>query len=116
MKDPDCIFCKIIGKQIPGDIVYEDQKAVAIRDIHPQAPVHILILPRQHLTSLATVTSEELPLVCHLVHVAADLAVKEKIAERGYRVVINNGEEGDQAVPHLHVHLLGGRRLSGRIA
>lgn len=116
MKDASCIFCKVVAGEVPGEIVYQDEMAIAIRDINPQAPVHLLIIPRAHLTSLAAAKPEEIPLVCHLVHVAWQLASKERIAERGYRVVINSGAEGDQVVPHLHVHLLGGRQLSGRIA
>ncbi len=116
MKDPGCLFCKIVARQIPSDIVYEDDTAIAIRDIHPKAPVHLLVMPRVHLVSLATAGAEEMPLIAHLVQVAALLAVKEHIADRGYRVVINSGEEGDQAIPHLHLHLLGGRHLSGGIA
>ncbi|MBI4334272.1 MAG: histidine triad nucleotide-binding protein [Chloroflexi bacterium] len=115
MKDANCIFCKIIAGEIPGEPVYQDDAVVAIRDINPQAPVHLLILPRTHLASLAAATPEDMPLVCRLVQVAWLLAAKEKVAQRGYRVVINSGPEGDQVVPHLHVHLLGGRHLSGRI-
>ncbi len=115
MKDVNCIFCKIVAGEIPGEIVFKDERAVAFKDIHPLAPVHLLIVPRAHVASLAAARPEEMPLVGHLVHLAAQLAVKEGIADRGYRVVINSGPEGDQAVPHLHVHLLGGRHLSGQL-
>ncbi len=111
----DCIFCRIIAGEIPGELVYQDDKAVVIRDIHPQAPKHLLILPREHIASLAEARAEQLPVVAHLVEVAWQLAVKEGIAGKGYRVVVNSGPDGDQVVPHLHVHLMGGRHLSGQM-
>jgi len=115
MKEPSCIICRIIAGEVPGDIIYKDDSAVAIRDIHPQAPTHLLILPREHLTSLADTGSEQMPLVTHLVEVAWKLAKKEGVAQKGYRVIINSGPDGDQAVPHIHLHLLAGRHLSGQM-
>jgi histidine triad (HIT) family protein len=100
---------------VPGEIVYQDETTIAIKDIHPLSPVHLVILPRIHLTSLADVRPEQMYLVNHLIEVAQQLAKKEGIAQKGYRVVINSGPDGDQAVPHLHVHLLGGRHLSGQL-
>ncbi|MDP2919033.1 MAG: histidine triad nucleotide-binding protein [Dehalococcoidia bacterium] len=111
----DCIFCKIIGGQIPGNFVYQDETVVAFRDINPVAPVHILIAPREHIGSLADITEERAGLVGHMAVVANQIARQMGIAENGYRVTINNGPEGGQVVPHLHMHLLGGRQLSGRL-
>ncbi|MBN1644109.1 MAG: histidine triad nucleotide-binding protein [Dehalococcoidales bacterium] len=107
----DCIFCKIIAGQIPSDVVYKDDKVIAFRDISPMAPVHLLIVPRQHIVSLNDVAEAQVTLVGHIVHVAKLLAKQQGIAEKGYRVVINCGRDGGQAVQHLHVHLLGGREL-----
>jgi histidine triad (HIT) family protein len=106
-----CIFCRIIAHEVPGDIVYEDERAVAFRDIHPHAPVHLLVVPRKHIASLAGAAPEDEALLGHLLHVAAELARKEGIAERGYRTLINTNREAGQVVFHLHVHVLGGRRL-----
>jgi histidine triad (HIT) family protein len=111
----DCIFCKIIAGEIPGNFDYKDEEIVAFRDVNPVAPVHILIVPRKHIALLQDLEDSELPLIGRMVKVAKGLAVKEGIAEKGYRLTINNGKEGSQQVPHLHMHLLGGRQLSGRI-
>jgi len=108
----DCIFCKIIAGEIPGDIVYQDEEVIAFRDINPLAPTHLLIIPKKHIPSLASISEAESPLIGHMVNVANQLARKEGIAEKGYRLVINCGEQGGQLVPHLHMHLLGGRKLS----
>ncbi|RJQ38099.1 MAG: histidine triad nucleotide-binding protein [Dehalococcoidia bacterium] len=111
----DCIFCKIIAGAIPTKFVYQDKEVIAFRDIEPQAPVHILIIPREHIASLAEVPESKSGLLGHLVAVANKLAKSEGIAERGYRVAINCGPEGTQGVPHIHLHLLGGRQLSGML-
>jgi histidine triad (HIT) family protein len=111
----DCIFCQIASGKIPADIVYQDKEVVAFRDINPQAPVHILVIPRRHIPSLDQLKEGELPVVTHMIEVANQLAKKEGIAQKGYRLAINCGEEGGQFVPHLHLHLLGGRRLSGQL-
>jgi len=107
----DCIFCKIIAGEIPSDIVYQDEEVVAFRDINPLAPTHLLIIPKKHIPSLASISETESPLIGHMVNVANQLARKEGIAKKGYRLVINCGEQGGQLVPHLHMHLLGGRKL-----
>ena len=107
----DCIFCRIISGEIQSDIIYQDEEVIAIRDINPQAPTHLLVLPRAHIPSLADVGSDQEPLLGHLVHVANELAKREGIADKGYRLVINSGAEAGQEVPHLHLHLLGGRAL-----
>jgi histidine triad (HIT) family protein len=109
----DCIFCKIIAGQIPSDVVYKDDKVIAFRDINPMAPVHLLIIPREHIVSLNDITEQQTALVGHMVQVARQLAKQQGIATRGYRVVINTGPQGGQLVQHLHMHLLGGRELSG---
>ncbi|MFH0942274.1 MAG: histidine triad nucleotide-binding protein [Chloroflexota bacterium] len=111
----DCIFCKIAGGTIPTETIYQDKELIAFRDIQPQAPVHILVIPREHIAALAQMPETKSSLLGHMVSVANKLAKTEGIAERGYRVVINCGPEGGQAVPHLHLHLLGGRQLSGRL-
>ncbi len=108
----DCIFCQIASGKIPSDIVYQDEELIAFRDINPQAPVHILVIPKRHIPSPDQLTENELPIIAHMVEVANQLAKGEGIADKGYRLAINCGEEGGQLVPHLHLHLLGGRRLS----
>jgi histidine triad (HIT) family protein len=109
----DCIFCKIIAGQIPSDVIYTDDKVVAFRDINPMAPVHLLIIPREHIPSLNDVTEQQITLVGHMVQVAKQLAKQQGIGTKGYRVVINTGPQGGQVVQHLHMHLLGGRELTG---
>jgi histidine triad (HIT) family protein len=95
----DCLFCRVIDRKLPAKIVHEDERAVVIEDIHPQAPVHLLVLPRKHLPSLKEALAEDEALLGHLFLVAA----------KGYRTVINNGTWAGQSVFHLHVHVLGGR-------
>jgi len=104
------IFQKIIDRQIPADIVYEDESCLAFRDIHPQAPTHVLIIPRKPIPSLAHATDEDQALLGHLLLVARDLAAKLGLPN-GYRTILNSGPDGGQTVDHLHVHLLGGRAL-----
>ena len=112
----DCIFCKIAAGEIPSDFVYKDEEILAFRDINPVAPTHILIIPGRHIASLPDLQGDDFGMVGRMVKVANDLTKKEGIAEKGYRLVINSGKDGTQLVPHLHMHLLGGRQLSGRIA
>ena len=111
----ECIFCKIVAGEIPSDIIYQDNEFIAFRDIEPQAPVHILIVPREHIASVNALTEEHTSLTGRLTLLARQLAVKENIAESGYRLVINCGSEGGQIVPHLHLHLIGGTKLDDRI-
>ena len=111
----ECIFCQIIAGKIPSEILYQDEEVVAFRDINPQAPTHLLVIPKKHIVSLADLSEDESPLVGRMVSTANQLARKEGIAESGYRLVINSGKQGGQLVPHLHLHLLGGRQLSGRL-
>ncbi len=105
----ECIFCRIVKGQAPARIVYEDETVMAFEDLHPQAPVHLLVIPRRHLPSLSEATAEDEPLLGRLLAVAARLAQERQLAGRGYRTVINNGAGAGQSVFHLHVHLLGGR-------
>ncbi len=105
----DNIFAKIIAKQIPAKIVFEDDRALAFRDINPQAPVHILILPKQDIANVAATNDEAL--LGHLLTISAVIARQEGIDATGYRLVINKGRDAGESVPHLHVHLLGGRAL-----
>lgn len=108
----DCIFCQIVAGKIPGDIVYQDEAVMAFRDINPVAPVHLLIIPKKHIPSVADLSKDDLPLVGRMVDVANQLAREKNISEDGYRLVINHGKDSGQVVPHLHLHLLGGRQLS----
>lgn len=105
------IFTKIINGDIPGDIVYRDDKVVAFKDINPQAPVHILIVPIKEIPSINEATDSDEALLGRLLHVARQIAEEQGVAETGYRLIINNGENAHQEVFHLHVHLLGGRAL-----
>ncbi len=106
--DP-CVFCQIINRKLPAKIVYEDELAVAIEDIHPQAPVHLLVMPRKHLPSLGDAAAGDELLLGRLFKVSAELARERRIATQGYRAVVNNGAWGGQTVSHLHIHVMGGR-------
>ena len=107
----DCIFCRIISGDIPSDILYQDEQVVAFRDINPKAPVHLLLVPRKHIESVAELSEDEASIMGHLVAVANRLAREAGISDKGYRLVVNSGPEGGQEVPHLHLHLLGGRQM-----
>jgi histidine triad (HIT) family protein len=107
----DTIFGKIARGEIPADLVYEDEHALAFRDLAPQAPSHILVIPRKPIQSLAHASDEDAALLGHLMRVCARVAQAEGLAEDGYRVVTNIGEHGGQSVLHLHLHVLGGRSL-----
>ncbi|MGB3269095.1 MAG: histidine triad nucleotide-binding protein [Rhodanobacter sp.] len=107
----DTIFSKIVRREIPADIVYEDDEVLGFRDLNPQAPVHVLFIPRQPLATLNDATPEQAPLLGKLLLAAAAYAKQEGFAEQGYRTVINCNEDGGQTVFHIHVHLLAGRRL-----
>jgi len=107
----DCVFCKIASGKLPGDIVYQDENVVAFKDIHPKAPVHILIIPRKHITSLAEITDEDLPLVTQMIRVANTIA-RQQGTGNAYKLVINTGGDAGQVVMHLHMHLLAGKKIS----
>ena len=105
------LFEKICDKEIPAAIVHEDELCVAFLDIAPQAPLHVLVVPRKPLARVGLAAVSDQDLLGHLLLIAADVARREGVADTGYRLVINNGRDGGEAVPHLHVHLLGGRQL-----
>jgi histidine triad (HIT) family protein len=108
----DCLFCRIIAGEVPSTQIYADDSVVAIRDIAPQAPTHVLLLARQHIASVGEVGKADRDLMGKIVAVGAELAKREGIAEDGYRLVVNVGRNGGQTVDHLHVHLLGGRHMT----
>lgn len=107
----DCIFCKIAAREIPANIVYQDDRITAFRDINPQAPVHILIIPTEHIPSTLDLTPEQDTLVGEMVRAAAVLAEREGVAQSGFRLVMNTGPGAGQSVDHIHLHLLGGRPM-----
>jgi len=108
----DCLFCRIVAGDLPSTKVHEDDHVLAIRDIAPASPTHILVLPKQHIASALDLTDADAPLVGRMLAVAADLARSEGIADAGYRLVSNVGEWGGQSVDHLHIHLMGGRAFA----
>ena len=108
----DCLFCKIIGGEIPSNKVYEDELCYAFYDIAPQAPTHFLVVPKAHIQSVTAITPENSAVVAHIFEVIAKLAQELGFAEAGYRVVSNIGEQGQQTVPHLHFHVLAGRDMT----
>lgn len=110
----DCIFCEIVKGNIPSDKVYEDEKCLAFKDINPQAPVHVIIIPKRHLRSMDEVNEENSMLVAHIVTCIPQIAASCGLVQ-GYRVISNCGEHGGQTVPHLHFHLLGGTALGEKI-
>jgi histidine triad (HIT) family protein len=107
----DCIFCKIIKKEIPAPRVYEDENTIVIRDINPQAPAHLLALPRKHYSGVHEVGAAERKLFGQLFQTIGKVVIQEKLAEAGYRLVVNFGEKAGQSVPHIHVHILSGRPM-----
>lgn len=112
MSEQNCLFCRIIAGEIPAKIVHEDAEVIAFEDINPQAPTHILVIPREHIATLDELTSANAGLVGKVVHCAAELARSRHLEADGYRVVANCGEAAGQSVFHIHFHLLGGRGFS----
>jgi histidine triad (HIT) family protein len=110
------IFCQIIEGKAAASVVYQDAEIVAFRDIHPRAPVHILIVPRKHVTSVAEFTEQDAPILGKMALAAAAIAKQEGIYDTGFRLVINCGRDSGMVVPHLHMHLLGGKRMGGLLA
>ena len=108
----DCLFCKIVAGQIPGNIVHQDDQLIAFKDINPQAPLHVLIIPRRHIASLNDLSPEDDDLVGEMVRRAAAIAREHGVADRGYRTVFNCNADAGQSVFHIHLHVLGGRGLS----
>jgi histidine triad (HIT) family protein len=111
MSESNCLFCKILDGDIPADIVYESETAIAFRDINPQAPTHVLIIPRKHIATINEIAEEDQALIGSLYSAAREIAAAEGIAEEGYRAVMNCNEGAGQTVFHIHLHLLGGRVL-----
>jgi histidine triad (HIT) family protein len=111
MASDDCIFCKIADGRVPSTLIHEDEKCVAFNDLSPQAPTHILIIPREHVDSLAEAGSAHAETLGHMLLTAGELARKKGFADDGYRVVINTNSDGGQTVFHLHIHLLAGRQF-----
>jgi histidine triad (HIT) family protein len=105
----NCLFCRIVSGEIPAKKIFEDNDSIAFADIHPQAPTHFLVIPKKHIVSLAHATDADKELLGHLTLVAAELA--KKSLSKGFRIVVNTGEEGGQTVDHLHLHVLGGRKM-----
>ncbi len=108
----DCIFCKIISGDIPSNKLFEDDQVIAFRDINPQAPTHFLVVPKRHVSGVNDLTTTDEALVGHVYSVIASLVKELGIDGSGYRVVVNSGKDGQQSVPHLHFHVLGGRLLA----
>ena len=107
----DCVFCKIIRKEVPSQPIHEDHDLIAFPDISPVAPVHVLVVPKEHMVNLNEAGAKDVQILGRMLRLAARIANEMGVAETGYRVVINNGEEGGQVVPHLHLHLIGGQRM-----
>jgi histidine triad (HIT) family protein len=108
----NCIFCKIKNKEIPSKIVFEDERIIAFNDANPQAPVHILLVPKEHFTSLNDIPEEKKDILSHLLIKARQIAQREGISKNGYRIVLNTERDSGQEVFHIHFHLLGGRRMT----
>ncbi len=108
----DCLFCKIAAGEIPSDKVYEDEFIYAFNDISPAAPCHVLIIPKEHIASANDITDENAGVISEIFKIAKKIAIEKGIAEKGYRIVNNCGEDGGQSVKHLHFHLIGGRSLA----
>ena len=111
----DCVFCKITRKEIPADIVYENEDILAFRDLHPIAPVHILVIPKKHIASITDISEKDELLMGKLIVAAKKIADDLKISDKGYKLLFRVGEHGGQEVGHIHLHLLGGARLSENI-
>ena len=112
----DCIFCKIVNKEIPSTIVYEDEDILAFNDINPVTPVHILVIPKKHIESLAEIKEEDEKLIGKIHTTIKKIANQVGILDKGFRVIVNCGEDGGQEVKHLHFHILGGKKLGTKIA
>ncbi|MDH3342385.1 MAG: histidine triad nucleotide-binding protein [Gammaproteobacteria bacterium] len=108
----DCLFCKIVDGEIPGDIVYENDQVIAFRDVNPQAPTHILVIPRKHIATVNELAAEDKGIVADMVMAAQAIARQEGIEDSGYRLVMNCNEGAGQSVFHIHLHILGGRRMN----
>ncbi len=114
--DHECVFCQIIAGKLSANVIYSDSSITVFEDINPVAPIHYLIVTNKHIPSLNQINPEDVDLFSKLFFVAKDLAIQTGISEDGYRLMINTGENGRQTVPHLHMHLIGGKKLLGRMA
>ena len=115
MRDPNCIFCKILGGEIPSDQVYSDEMVTAFRDINPVAPVHILIIPNKHIPDNNAFGDEDEPIAGKMFRAVREIAKQEGIADSGYRLIMNSGPDGKQEVLHMHLHLIGGQRMQHKM-
>lgn len=111
----DCIFCKIIRREVPSNIVYEDEEIIAFKDIQPAAPIHILVIPKKHIPSLVQLEKEDEILIGKIYTIINKIAEEQGVLDKGYRVIVNCGKDGGQEVGHLHFHLLAGKRLGEKI-
>ena len=111
----DCIFCKIINKEIPSEIVYEDEKVIEFNDINPAAPIHILVIPKKHIETLIDISDEDSALIAHIYQTINRIAIERKFANNGFRVIANCGKDSGQEVMHIHFHVLGGKKLGDKI-
>ncbi len=111
----DCIFCKIVAGRVPAAVLYQDSDVIAFRDINPKAPVHVLVIPKKHIDSVAALSEADLPLVGKMTAAARKVAEQEGIAKSGYRLTINTGPDSGMIVHHLHMHLMGGKRLADHL-
>jgi histidine triad (HIT) family protein len=112
LSESDCIFCRIASGEIQADVVHETERVIAFRDLDPRAPVHVLIIPRRHIASVTELTEADVSVMGELFIAARQVAEQEDVAESGYRLVMNAGKNGGQSVGHVHLHVLGGRRLT----
>ena len=108
----NCLFCRVVTKEISSKLVYEDDRALAFQDIHPQAPVHLLLIPKKHFDTMLDIQPADLPLLTHLMELIPKLAKEHGLSKSGFRTVINTGSNGGQTVYHLHLHLIGGRQMT----
>lgn len=111
----ECIFCKIINREIPSQIVYEDEKVIAFNDVNPAAPIHILVVPKKHIPTLLDVPKDESELISYIYKIINKIAHEQGFAEKGFRVIANCGEDSGQEVQHIHFHVLGGKKLGDKI-
>lgn len=107
----DCVFCKIVDKQIPADILYEDEGMIVFRDIKPKAPIHLLVVPKKHIPTINDISEDDIAYMGRIIYRAKIMAIKQGIGESGYKLIFNCGPEGGQVVYHVHLHLLGGKPL-----
>ncbi len=111
----DCVFCKIIKREIPSDIVYEDDRVIAFKDVNPAAPIHILVVPKKHIENLLQVSEEDGDIISYIYKVINKIAIDNNFAQNGFRVIANCGKDSGQEVMHIHFHVLGGRKLGDKI-